>query len=153
MTPSSTAHEAVAIGDSAPGQRATPVRPQALDGVRTEFRRSRRVAAREGWTAGRLREQLPRVTLDEALEILLEWRGEPRFAAGAVAWHARLAGHVPQLTLDDADRALTALERLGGPSPEVGALGLRELCERYRLDDVASVLTEWLTQRQSFGGF
>jgi hypothetical protein len=153
MTQVSTTPESVGIGDGASGQPATPVRPQAVDAVRREFRRSRRLAAREGWTAGRLREQLPRVALDEALEILLEWRGEPRFDAGAVAWHARLAGHVPQLTLDDADQALTALERLGGPSPEVGALALRELCERYRLEEAASVLGEWLSQRQSFGGF
>jgi hypothetical protein len=135
------------------GEPTTPVRPQTLDAVRREFRRSRRLAAREGWTAGRLREQLARVALDEALEILLEWRGQPGFDAGAVAWHARLAGHAPQLTLDDAERALTALNRLGGPTPEVGALMLRALCERYRLEDAASVLAEWLTQRQSFGGF
>ncbi len=84
---------------------------------------------------------------------MLEWRGEPRFDAGAVAWHSRLAEHAPQLTLDDAERALRALERLGGPSPEVGALALRALCERYRLEAPASVLDDWLTQRQSFGGF
>jgi len=118
----------------------------AVDAVRREFRRSRRWAALEGWAAGRLREQLPRVALHEALEILLEWRGDPRFDAGAVAWHARLAGHAPQLTLDDAERALAALKEIGGPSPEVGALTLRALCERYRLKDVASLLGEWLSQ-------
>ncbi|HKO27070.1 MAG TPA: hypothetical protein VJU80_06395 [Solirubrobacteraceae bacterium] len=153
MTQISTSPESLTAGDGASGESAPPVRPQALDAVRRELRRSHRLATRERWTAGRLREQLPRVTLDEALEILLKWRGEARFDAGAVAWHARLAGHAPQLTLDDAERALAALERLGGPSPEVGALTLRALCERYRLDDAASVLGEWLSERQSFGGF
>src|SRR5690349_16233348 len=86
------------------GEPTISVRPQALAAVRREFRRSRRLADREGWPARRLQEQLPRVALYEALEILLEWRGEPRFDAGAVAWHARLAGNAPQLTLDDAGR-------------------------------------------------
>ena len=153
MTSISTTPESVALRHRASGEPAAPVRPQALAAVTREFRRSRRLADRKRWTAGRLREQLPRVTLDEALEILLEWRGEPRFDAGAVAWHARFAAYAPQLTLDDAERALAALERLGGTSPEVGALGLRALCERYRLEVVASVLDEWLAQRRSFGGF
>ena len=153
MTQISTTPEPVAIGDGASGESAPAVRPQALDAVRREFRRSGRFAPGEGWTARRLRQQLPRVALHESLGILLEWRGEPRFDAGAVAWQARLAGHAPQLTLEDAGRVLVALEALGGPSPEVGALALRAVCERYRLDDVASVLSEWLTQRQSFGGF
>jgi hypothetical protein len=139
-------------GVGAPGEPPISVQPQALDAVRREFRRSRRSPGPEGWRARRLREQLPRVALHEALEIVLEWRGEPRFDAAAVAWHARLAGHAPQLTLDDAERALVALERLGGSSPEVGALALRALCGRYELEDVASVLGEWLTQRRAFRG-
>lgn len=69
-----------------------------------------------------------------------------------MAWHARLAGHCPGLTLDDAERALVALGELGGSSPDVGALALRALCERHHLDDVAAVLTDWLEQRHSFGG-
>jgi hypothetical protein len=153
MSQISDTPESVGIGVAASGEPATPVRPQALAAVRREFRRSRRLPHREGWHARRLQEQLPRVALYEAMEILLEWRGEPRFDTGAVAWHARFVGNAPQLTLDDAGRALAALERLGGPSPEVGALALRALCERYHLEDVASVLGEWLTQRQSFGGF
>jgi len=136
-----------------PGEPQISVQRTDLDAVRREFRRSRRSRDTEGWRARWLREQLPRVALHEALEILLEWRGEPRFDAAAVAWHARLAGHAPQLTLDDAERALAALERLGGPSPAVGALALQALCERYGLDEVASVLGEWLAQRQSFGRF
>jgi hypothetical protein len=139
-------------GVGAPGEPPISMRPQALDAVRRAFRRSRRSPDSEGWRARRLREQLPRVALHEALEILLEWRGDPLFDGAAVAWHARLAGHAPQLTLDDAERALAALKRLGGPSPEVGALALRALCERHRLEDVASVLDEWLAQRESFRG-
>lgn len=129
---------------------AISVRPAALDAVRREFRRTR---TSKHWSVHRLGEQLPRVALHEALEILLEWRGEPRFDAGAVAWHARLAGHVPGLTLADAEGALIALEEFGGTSPDVGALALRALCERYRLAEAAGVLDDWLAQRRSYGGF
>jgi hypothetical protein len=139
-------------GVGASGEPPTSLQPTALEAVSRQFRRSRRPLNPEGWSARRLREQLPRVALHEALEILLEWRGAPGFDAAAVAWHARLAGHAPQLTLEDAGRAVVALKGLGGPSPEVGALELRALCERYGLEDVASVLEEWLTQRGSFGG-
>jgi hypothetical protein len=123
-----------------------------LDAVRREFRRSRRAPTSERWDTRRLSEQLPRLTLHEALQILLEWRGESRFDAGAVAWHARLAGHAPGLTLDDSERALTALGELGGSRPEVGALALRALCDRYRLAEAAAVLDDWLASRQSYGG-
>ena len=129
------------------------VPPSALDAVRREFRRSRRSPGRDGWGARRLRQQLPRVALHEALGILLGWRGDSRFDAGAVAWHARLAGHAPGLTLEDSEQALNALEEVRGSTPEVGALALRALCERHQLEDVASVLADWLAQRQSFGGF
>jgi hypothetical protein len=128
---------------------ATSVGPAALDAVRREFRRTR---SSERWSGRSLSEQLPRVALHEALEILLEWRGEPRFDAGAVAWHARLAGHAPRLTLEDAARALKALEELGGSSPAVGAMALRALCERYRLAEAAGVLSDWLARRESYGG-
>jgi hypothetical protein len=129
---------------------AISVRPAALDVVRREFRRTR---GSERWSSRRLSEQLPRVALHEALEILLDWRGEHRFDAGAVAWHARLAGHAPGLTLEGARRALIALEEFGGASPDVGALSLRALCERYRLAEAARVVDDWLAQRKSYGGF
>jgi len=131
---------------------APPMQPAALDAVRREFRRSRH-SSPERWGRRRLSEQLPRVALHEALEILLDWRGEPRFDAGAVAWHARLAGQAPRLTLDDAERALTALDELGGSRPAVGAMALRALCERHGLAETAGVLDDWLGQRQSYGGF
>jgi hypothetical protein len=137
----------------ASGELPPSLRPSALDAVRREFRRSRRAPGPDGWAARRLRQQLPRVALHEALEILLGWRGDSRFDAGAVAWHARLAGHAPGLTLEDSAHALTALEAVRGASPEVGVLALRALCERYQLEDVASVLADWLAQRESFGGF
>jgi hypothetical protein len=137
----------------ASGELPASVRPGELDAARREFRRSRRSSRPDGWSARRLRQQLPRVALHEALEILLGWRGDSRFDAGAVAWHARLAGHAPGLTLEDSERALKALGEVGGSSPEVGVLALRALCERHRLEDVVSVLTDWLEQRQSFGGF
>ena len=126
--------------------------PPALDAVRRELRRTRSPNS-ERWLSARLREQLPRVALHEALEILLSRRCGPSFDVGAVAWHARLAGHAPSLTLDDAARALAALREFGGPSPEPGVLALRGLCRRYRLDDVASVLDEWLAQRHGYGGY
>jgi hypothetical protein len=123
------------------------------DAVRREFRRSRRAVAPERWSARRLREQLPRVALGEALEILIEWRGQPRFEAGALAWHSRLCGHVPSLTFEDAARALEALRKLGGPCPEPAVYALRALCARHRLGNAAAVLDEWLRQRESQGGF
>jgi hypothetical protein len=139
-------------GIGARGEPPMSVPPPGLEAVRREFRRTRVPPRTERWSADRLRQQLPRVALGQALEILLRWRGDPRFDAGAVAWHARLAGHCPGLTLDDAERALVALGELGGSSPDVGALALRALCERHHLEDVAAVLTDWLEQRHSFGG-
>jgi hypothetical protein len=138
------------------GRRDAPANPRSrsgLDAVRREFRRSRRPATPERWRGDRLRKQLPRVALGESLEILLGWRGQPGFEPGAVTWHARLAGHVPGLTLGDAEQALRALRELGGPCPEPAAFALRALCTRHRLGDVALVLDEWLAQRQSYGGF
>jgi len=134
------------------GRLPGAVPPGAVDAVRREFRRSRRSPGPNGWAARRLRQQLPRIALHEALEILLGWRGDPRFDAGAVAWHARLAGHAPSLTLEDSEHALKALEEVRGSSPEAGALALRALCERYQLEDVASVLADWLARRRSAGG-
>jgi hypothetical protein len=144
MTPSTDA--------GVPGVPAISVQPTALDAVRREFRHSRRSSTAERWDTRRLSEQLPRLALHEALEILLEWRGESRFDAGAVDWHARLAGHAPGLTLEDSERALTALAEFGGSSPDMGALALRALCERYRLAEAAAVLDDWLAGRQSYGG-
>ena len=118
--------------------------PTALDAVRRELRRS---DAAEPWHGSRLRAQLPRVALDEALAILLAWRGQSRFGAGAVAWHARLAGCVPALTLDDAERALRLVAELGRPCPEPAASALRRLCAAYGLGDVATVLDDWLAKR------
>jgi hypothetical protein len=142
-----------ATGAGALGESPISVQPAALDAARLEVRRSGRSSTAELWGTRRLREQLPRVALHEALEILLDWRGEARFDVGAVAWHARLVGHTPQLALKDAERALTALEELGGSSPDVGALALHALCEQYRLAEAAALLDDWLARRQSCGGF
>jgi hypothetical protein len=139
-------------GTGLPGAPAAARPPLALDAVRRELRRARSPDP-ERWLPGRLRQQLPRIALHEALEILLSWRSTPGFDAGAAAWHARLAGHAPSLTLDDARCALAALRQFGGRSPEPGALALRDLCRRYRLDDAASVLDEWLAQRHAYGGY
>jgi hypothetical protein len=135
-----------------PGEPAISVQPTTLDAVRREFRRSRRSSTSERWGTRGLSEVLPRLALHEALEILLAWRGESRFDAGAVAWHARLAAHAPHLTLEDSERALTALGEVRGSRSEVGALALRALCERYRLAEAAAVLDDWLAGRQSYGG-
>jgi hypothetical protein len=135
-----------------PGEPAISAQPAALDAVRRELRRARRSPTSERWGTRRLSEQLPRLALHEALEILVEWRGQSRFDAGAVAWHARLAGHAPCLTLEDSERVLTALGELGGSRPDVGAVALRALCERYRLAEAAAVLDDWLASRQSYGG-
>lgn len=128
--------------------------PPALDAVRREFRRSRGHSERSRWTSRAIRERLPRVSLDEALEILLTWRYDSgRFDSGAVAWQARLAGHAPRLSLEEAAGAVEALSELGGCNPELGALALRALCRRHELEDVARVLDAWLEERESYGGF
>ena len=67
------------------GEPATSLQPAALKAVRRELR-SRCSSASDRWATTRLSEQLPRVALHEALEILLGWRGESRFEAGAVAF-------------------------------------------------------------------
>jgi hypothetical protein len=132
---------------------AIPMPPRALDAVRREFRRSRGEREHNRWTTRSIRERLPRVSLDEALEILLTWRYDSaRFDAGAVAWQARLAGYLPSLSLEEAGGALEALRELGGCNPELGALGLRALCRRHELEDVARVLDSWLDERQCYGG-
>lgn len=133
---------------------ANPAAPRALDAVRREFRRSRGDTERVRWTTRTIRERLPRVSLDEALEILLTWRYDSaRFESGAVAWQARLAGHAPRLSLEEASSALDALKELGGCNPELGAYALRALCRRHGLGDVAHVLDTWLAERESYGGF
>jgi hypothetical protein len=137
---------------SRPGEPATSWLEPTLDSVRREFRRSRRSSTPERWGTRRLSGQLPRVALHEALEILLDWRGESRFNFGAVAWHARLAGYAPSLTLEDSERVLTALKDLGGSSREAGALALRALCERYELAEAADVLGRWLARGHSDDG-
>jgi len=145
----------IVIDDAAePLPVAIPWPPPALDAARREFRRSRGESARNRWTARTIRERLPRVSLDEALEILLTWRYDSaRFDSGAVAWQARLAGHAPRLSLAEAADTLDALCELGGCNPELGAYALRALCRRHGLEDVARVLDAWLGDRQSYGGF
>ncbi len=135
-------------------QRAPSSGPSpAFEAVRREFRRSRRGAESTRWTSRAIRERLPRVSLDSALEILLTWRCDStRFDAGAVAWQSRFAGYAPGLTLEEAGRTLAALGQLGGPSPERGAYALRAVCRKHGLDDVADVLDRWLEQRQAYGG-
>lgn len=118
------------------------------ESVRREFRRSRRDARAPRFPA-RVLERLPRVSQDEALLVLLGWRDDPpRFDAGAVEWHARLAGHAADLTLADAECALTALRGLVGPAPEWAARRLSELSRRYGLDDVGAVLDHWVEQQR-----
>ncbi|HET8673105.1 MAG TPA: hypothetical protein VFL87_05695 [Thermoleophilaceae bacterium] len=135
-------------------EAADPPPAHALAAVRREFRRSRPSnSSPERWSARRLSAQLPRVALEEALEILLDWRGEERFDAGAVSWHARLCGYAPRLTLDDSARALAALRRIGRDSAETGVLELRAVSAEHGLDAVAGVLDDWLAARQSYGGF
>jgi hypothetical protein len=53
-----------------PGAPAIRRSPSGLETLRRDFRRSRRVPAPERWSGDRLREQLPRLSLGEALEIL-----------------------------------------------------------------------------------
>jgi hypothetical protein len=120
----------------------------SLAAVQRELRRSRRVPDSPRFPTRGL-ERLPRVAQDEALVVLLGWRDDPqRFDAGAVAWHARLAGHAADLTLVDSECALTALRGLRGPAPEWAARRLSELTRRYALDDVAAVLDAWVEQRR-----
>lgn len=118
------------------------------ESVRRELRRLRRVPHAPCFPARGL-ERLPRIAQDEALAVLLGWRDDPdRFDAGAVVWHARLAGYAADLTLADAECALAALRGLRGPAPEWAARRLSELSRRYRLDDVAAVLDDWLEEHR-----
>ena len=120
----------------------------SLEGVRKELRRSRSMPRSPRFPARGL-ERLPRVTQDEGLRLLLAWREDSdRFDAGAVVWHARLAGQAADLTLSDAEHALTALRGLRGPAPEWAARRLSELSRRYGLDDVAAVLDEWVEEHR-----
>jgi hypothetical protein len=119
-------------------------RRPGMEAVRREFRRSRSAPARERWSSERVRAQLPRVSLEEALAILLEWRADPpRFEAGALAWHARLAAHAPRLTFAEAQEALEALRDLRGPRPEDAAVRLSVVCRRHGFSEAADVLEGW----------
>lgn len=124
--------------------------PQGIEAVRSEFRRSRGTLAR-GRSGGRREfERLPRVALDDALAILLDWRRDPlRFDRGAVAWHARLAGYAPRLTLADSEEAVSALRGLAGPSAGAAALRLADVLMRHDLHDAATVLDTWLASRSA----
>jgi hypothetical protein len=152
MATTSTLDRTTGVAIPSPGM-AIPSPPRALDAVRREFRRSRGEASRSRWTTRTIRERLPRVSLDEALEILLTWRYDTgRFESGAVAWQARLAGYAPRLSLEESAVAVDALSELGGCNPELGAYSLRALCRRHGLEDVARVLDGWLEERESYGG-
>jgi hypothetical protein len=153
MAMTSTLDRSTGVAIPSPGA-AIPSPPRALDAVRREFRRSRGESERSRWTTRAIRERLPRVSLDQALEILLTWRYDTgRFDSGAVTWQARLVGYAPRLSLDEAASALDALSELGGCNPELGAFTLRALCRRHGLEDVARVLDAWLEERESYGGF
>jgi HPt (histidine-containing phosphotransfer) domain-containing protein len=92
--------------------------------------------------------ELPKVPLADALSLLLlaldqqPWRFEP----AAPHWHARLCDEA-QLTLPEAQLALSALHALAGPSAVCGVHALVAVCSANGLDDAVGVLHAWLDAR------
>jgi hypothetical protein len=93
--------------------------------------------------------ELPKVPLADALSLLLLALDQQpwRFEKAAPRWHARLCDEA-QLTLPDAQLALSALHALSGPSAVGGGQALSAVCDVHRLDDVVGVLNAWLNARE-----
>jgi hypothetical protein len=89
--------------------------------------------------------ELPPLPLVDALALLLLARdADPgRFVRGAVRVHARICADA-NLTLEEAQLALAALDALRGPGSVSGASALLAVCEERGLAAEARVLRDWL---------
>ena len=89
--------------------------------------------------------ELARIGLDDALAIcLLFLDREPElFPRAAARWVARLTLEQP-VALSDANLALASLGALQHGNQRAGAESLIELCARYQLPRIETILTSWL---------
>jgi hypothetical protein len=108
-----------------------------------QFRRA--LAGRNFEAAWMLALELPPLPLVDALALLLLARdADPeRFVRGAVRIHARLCADA-NLTLEEAQLVLAALDALRGPGSVSGACALVALCDEHGLAAEAGVLRDWL---------
>jgi glutathione S-transferase len=93
--------------------------------------------------------ELPRPPgLEDALAICLALlEREPQTYPRAAAKSASRFAIERRLTLTDAQLTLAALAALPGESARAGAEALIELAERYRLERIDELLTEWSERR------
>jgi hypothetical protein len=109
----------------------------------SQFRRA--VERRNFLLAWTLAAELPRVPLADALSLLLLALDQQpwRFEKAAPRWNARLCDEA-QLTLPEAQLALSALHALASPGAVGGAQALVAVCSAHGLDDAVGVLDAWL---------
>ena len=83
--------------------------------------------------------ELPRLTVDDALAVLLVIRaGEPeRYEHAAVRWLGKLITDTRALELADAELALAALRGLVGQRPAPAAVALAELLAAVGYEEAA----------------
>ena len=76
--------------------------------------------------------------------LLLARDADPdRFVRGAVRVHARLCAEA-NLSLEEAQLVLAALDAMRGPGSVSGASALLAVCEEHGLTGEANVLRDWL---------
>jgi hypothetical protein len=92
--------------------------------------------------------ELPRLSLGDALELLLLYRDSDRrrFERAAVRWHGRLCLEVSGLVPADAGLALAALRGLGDGEPLPAGKSLAALLSAYGLGRESDLVKSWLTQ-------
>jgi hypothetical protein len=112
----------------------------------SQFKRA--LARRNFLLAWTLAAELPKVSLADALSLLLLALDQQpwRFEAAAPRWHARLCAEA-RLTLPEAQLALAALQALSGPGALGGGQALVAVCGAHGLDDAVGVLDAWLDAR------
>lgn len=79
---------------------------------------------------------LPQISLDDALAIVLRCQGTPKAERAAVRWLARLALEAPTVSLADLRQASDALENL--PSPDAHER-IARLCDLHGLPRAGAV--------------
>jgi hypothetical protein len=115
-----------------------------------QFKRA--LAGKNFGAAWMLALELPPLPLVDALALLLLARdADPdRFVRGAVRVHARLCAEA-NLTLEEAQLVLAALDALRGPGSVSGASALMVVCEERGLAAESRVLRDWLGEHAPRG--